>query len=585
MKNRMLGVGQILLGLFFLFILTASILILVQNYKSGDKLMEKQISDTYINILEERKATIELEAVRVEALFNTILFSEEVIDLLAEENTPYWKAAKILAFRDYVSEKTFYSDLFSVYVVGFNGIRFYYNDIMFALDPPIETTHWYQEALDLEENIHWFGLYASEVVENTNLFVVSKQIKQLISGETRSLGVAYISLNEDFLRHSLRDISREGSVSVVDREDKIIFSNDKGIIGKKAYSLNMDMGEEGAHYYIRDKGKESSLVLVSSANVYGWRIVHERPYFLLVSQFRFLKYLLYVVIAFSLLFLLMFIIVYFLKVDVPLRHLHEDMVGFMSKRLVSNSLQPKTSVKDICEEANTMLRRITFYMHTIDQIKDEIYEQELGKLQAQISPHFLNNTLNNIKFMAMLGNQPKISNIVHSLLRLLESNLSSKDKLIPLKNEIKNVMHYVNIINMIYENHIKFTFNLNNKLDNYLVPKFILQPIVENAIYHGIDPNGSSSGIEVTSYVLEDYLYLEVSDKGVGLSQKAISEILVYEHHDEEKIGIMNTDRKIKLLYGDTYGLDIKSEEGRGTRVIMKLPLVLEKSAAAIDSK
>lgn len=202
-------------------------------------------------------------------------------------------------------------------------------------------------------------------------------------------------------------------------------------------------------------------------------------------------------------------------------------------------------------------------------------------LQSQINPHFLYNTLESINWMALSltkGKNNDVSDMVTSLSGMLRLSLENTDKLIPISQEIEHACCYIDIQKMRYDDKFDVQWQVGEEVLHYKILKITLQPIIENAIYHGIKPMEGKGIITIKSTVSEENIIIEVTDNGVGMCQEDI-DMLNYGMSDNyikenEHIGLFNVNQRIKLIYGDKYGLSIESAIGKGTAVKILMPLV-----------
>ncbi len=202
-------------------------------------------------------------------------------------------------------------------------------------------------------------------------------------------------------------------------------------------------------------------------------------------------------------------------------------------------------------------------------------------LQSQINPHFLYNTLESINWMALSltkGKNNDVSDMVTSLSGMLRLSLENTDKLIPISQEIEHACCYIDIQKMRYDDKFDVQWQVGEEVLHYKILKITLQPIIENAIYHGIKPMEGKGIITIKSTVSEENIIIEVTDNGVGMCQEDI-DMLNYGMSDNyikenEHIGLFNVNQRIKLIYGDKYGLSIESAVGKGTAVKILMPLV-----------
>ena len=204
---------------------------------------------------------------------------------------------------------------------------------------------------------------------------------------------------------------------------------------------------------------------------------------------------------------------------------------------------------------------------------------QLAALQMQINPHFLYNTLNIISLQAHGGNDGKItSRMIIELAKLLRFSIENKDMLVDIRTEIKYANIYVNLLKLRYEDTFMVKWEIDeNILDNKIL-KICLQPFIENCVYHGFLKNEGDNIINISGGIAEDTIFFTVEDNGVGIDSDQLKKLnqQLRETSDltEKCIGVFNINMRIKLLFGDGFGVTIKSKKGYGTRIEIKLPIL-----------
>jgi len=219
-------------------------------------------------------------------------------------------------------------------------------------------------------------------------------------------------------------------------------------------------------------------------------------------------------------------------------------------------------------------------MYEIEQLIDEVAKQEKKKkdaeirvLQNQLSPHFLYNTLNSIRWMAMIQKQDNIKEMVDSLNALLTYALRGSGDPVSLADEIAILRNYVAIQKVRYQ-HFEFSTNVPDGLERVEVLKFLLQPLIENALIHGLAPSERPGEITVSAASEGDQLFVTVEDNGVGMqSEKVEALVSGLSAPPTDRLGVRSVHERIQLHYGKSYGLTIRSEPGAGTSVTVKVPL------------
>lgn len=207
---------------------------------------------------------------------------------------------------------------------------------------------------------------------------------------------------------------------------------------------------------------------------------------------------------------------------------------------------------------------------------------EYKMLQSQINPHFLYNSLNSIKWMATIQNATGIAEITVSLSRLLKSISKINRTVVPLSQELSLLEDYFVISRVRYGDSLTTQINVPENLQNCEIPVFTLQPIVENAIFHGIEANGGVGMVKVSARMVGDMIEISIEDDGIGMDNDTIRKILYSEADDSKnlfsKIGIQNVGARIRHEFGPGYGISIESSQGEYTRVIVRLPFRKEET-------
>ena len=234
-------------------------------------------------------------------------------------------------------------------------------------------------------------------------------------------------------------------------------------------------------------------------------------------------------------------------------------------------------VGELIQTFNYMTERMNFLIAQQQKTAEDLRIAEFNSLQAQINPHFLYNTMDMINWMALEGKTADVSNAVQNLARFYKLTLSRKNNFSSVENELEHVSIYLDLQNMRFHNAIEFVIDLPDHLYGCGIPKLTLQPIVENALLHGILEKEEKSGtILITGWEEEDMLVLLVSDDGVGIPGEKLPQILSGSTRKTTSSGtniaVYNTHKRLKLLYGERYGLHYESTFGKGTDVQIRLP-------------
>ena len=230
------------------------------------------------------------------------------------------------------------------------------------------------------------------------------------------------------------------------------------------------------------------------------------------------------------------------------------------------------------DEVGSLIRGFGNMVNRINTLINEVYkgklfqkEAEMKALQAQINPHFLYNSLSLINWKAIEAKQPDISRITLLLSKFYRTSLNKGKNITSIKDEISNIQSYIDIQLMMHDNGFDVEYEIDHDIMNYSIPNLLLQPIVENAIDHGIDMNTDKRGlIKVSGKLLDgDQIEIMVSDNGVGMSEETAEQMLT---ESSKGYGVKNVNERIKHFYGEEYGITVKSVMGEGTEIIILIP-------------
>lgn len=242
---------------------------------------------------------------------------------------------------------------------------------------------------------------------------------------------------------------------------------------------------------------------------------------------------------------------------------------------------PVTEIRDISLSVSHMTERIRDLLLKIHRDEKTLRKTELKALQAQINPHFLYNTLDSIQWMCEADNCEDASKMVVALARLFRISISRGHELITIRDELQHAKCYLIIQSYRYRNRFSYSFQVEEGLEQYLCNKITAQPLIENAIYHGIDQTERKGQITVairTSPDDDGDILLSVSDNGIGMTKEQCEHILNNERSNSGGIGVKNVNDRLKIYFGDKYGLTIDSTPDIGTTVTARLPKIAKEN-------
>ena len=311
----------------------------------------------------------------------------------------------------------------------------------------------------------------------------------------------------------------------------------------------------------------------------GWKLVGVTPSAALgVDGIKFRFFVLFVADLF--LFLLAMINAFISdKISNPIKRLDGSVREIESGNLDVEILPSGSyEVEHLGKSIKNMLGRIKVLMSDLVAEHNAKRKSEFDTLQSQINPHFLYNTLDIIVWMIENENSDKAVNIVTALAKFFRISLSKGKNIITVKDEVEHVRNYLMIQNMRFKNRFEYTIDVDEKVLSYSSLKLMLQPLVENAIYHGMEFMDGDGEVDVKVFKEDDSLYFTITDNGLGMSEDMVETLLSKDFVPSKKgsgIGVKNVNERIKLYFGSEYGLKVESEPDEGTKITIHLPAVV----------
>ncbi len=374
-------------------------------------------------------------------------------------------------------------------------------------------------------------------------------------------------------------IGQHGYCFIMDTEGKLVYHPQQQLIyyGLKSEDTSLLRNlEDGTHT------KESVIYTIYTLENTDWRIlgvsyVDE----LITSRVTTMLRSMAAILFFTLAAVSISGMIFSNMISKPAHELGSAMREF-EKNAEDFTFQPVAGTSEIgvlSDAFGHMVVRIQRLMEKVRQEEVTLRKTELNALQAQINPHFLYNTLDSIAWMCEEERNQEAVVMVNALAKLFRISISKGHELITIQKECEHAESYLKIQKYRYKNQFSYEFHVEEGCLEYLCNKITLQPIIENAIYHGLDMSEEGKiVIEVKEH--EGNIIMSVSDNGVGMTEEQCREIFYREDKDKTGIGIKNVNDRIKIYFGDSYGLSISSELDEGTRVDICMPKILEESYA-----
>lgn len=437
---------------------------------------------------------------------------------------------------------------------------------------------WYKNAESAIENVHFSvphiqnlyedGLYRYHWVVSLSRYV------DINDGEIPGSGVLLVDMKYSVIEDVLKQIndSSEGIYYyMISRDGQMIYHPRKTEMARGLFeenSLKASGYEEGTYEITTDGHKES--VVVGNIAYTGWKLIGVVPESVQTARINNFRYYIFTTIMVLMMMLLEGNRLISRKISKPIRKLDESVKTYEAGGKTDIYIGGSSEIRHLGYSVQRSYERIETLMEEIIRQQNERRKSELDALQSQINPHFLYNTLSMMNWMAIRSNQMEISKVTLALSTFYRTALSKGEDVVTVENCIQNMQAYLEIQLTMHDNNFTVDWDIDPTIKNEKMPKLLLQPVVENAIEHGIDEKEDGDKKLFLSFRGNgDDVEITVRDNGMGMPQEKAETLVTYQ---AKGYGLKNVNDRIRLLYGEKYGIQIFSAPDEGTTVVMRFP-------------
>ncbi|MDQ0229867.1 sensor histidine kinase [Metabacillus malikii] len=452
----------------------------------------------------------------------------------------------------------------------------YHSD--YTSNPTVPYDYYFDKFKGSNEGFYWRNIHEDKIF-NTNDQVMS--VFRLI--ETSNKGIVLFNLRDEFFEQVLNKslIGENGYLALISPDGKFESKN-----VKKEYKLDRNtlqtiqkLDKESGQFSYESAASEDMIVIYDTIEANNWKLAAVVPQDEMLNKVNYIKHstvFFIILMIVSAIFLASIVGKYISK---PFEKMANQMRSINEKSL---SFYDETSGPEEMKILHNGFKELlTKSQNLMDQIRLEQEEKrqlEFAIMHAQINPHFLYNTLYSIKGLCDMGLNKDASQMVIALSSFFRIGISKGREIIPIKDEIEHIKHYLFIQEMRYGDDFSYEVDVEQDILACNIIKLSLQPIIENAIYHGVKQKRGLGKITIKGYECEGDIYLEVADNGNGIEKNKLAEIVkeLDVSFQEKKsfigIGLKSVHERIKIHFGKQYGLTIMSEPGQGTVVRITIP-------------
>ena len=413
--------------------------------------------------------------------------------------------------------------------------------------------------------------------------IVGKAIKQSNTGNT--IGYMLLQINENNFSDIYAGMNKNMNARafILDSEGTVISTvGDYADIGElypdekireQLLKANLELKEQ------QKLDREDIVLMGRKMSKNDWKLFFLIPNSYLQTGLSgaLLNFIAISVICISIGIIVTFIFSY--SIILPLNEVNKGLQQFEEGNLsISLSEKAHDEITALSIQFNHMAKKINGLLDKVKNDEKQKRKLEIQALQAQINPHFLANTLNTAAYIARMKREETIEILLNAIIELLRNSMKNDDSMHLIKNEIELIKQYITIQD--YRLLGKFTVNIqiDPEIEKYSIPRFILQPVVENAIIHGVEPLDRRGAISIRGYLQDEKILFVITDNGVGMEKEQVEKTLNNRCNIEKGrfsgVGIGNVNSRMQLIFGEQYGLTIKSEKNMFTSVVISFPKV-----------
>lgn len=431
----------------------------------------------------------------------------------------------------------------------------------------VKSNYWYLDNFYNNKIEFWIMRFGDTLNRSNVMFSYGKVIRDS-KGEYQ--GLILINSSERTFYKVYSDIINEGnSVFILDENGYVISHQTKDLIGTQLTYMPSFFKQYGYSSYRLDFAKHMLITNYYDSET-KWTMVQESDFSLVFGRY----YSVFILLGAALFMFLLIGLVSSLAISRAVSKPLKILANKLSR--VSSAHFEKVEEQNAFEEVHTFSQ---VYNEMVDKISD-LFQQikheeetkrkhELDFLQLQINPHFLHNTLFSIKCLVELNQTERASKMLASFMHLLRTPIASENELIPINKEIRTLENYIDLMSYRYD-RIRIECFIEDGLENCLIPRLLLQPIVENSIFHGLKDDGSELKLDVFIFSSQNDVTIKIRDNGVGMSREEVALIWTERNNPSKtfnSIGLVNVRDRIRQIYGENYDLALTSTIGEGTEV------------------
>ena len=539
---------------------------LTENSKKNSRLLIEQVNfniENYIDYMEN--------------ISQVVMSNRDMTSYLFDQDTKETGSDLKEAFQTILHART---DIYNIAVLGDNGRYFINNgtDIL-NLRSRLAQKEWYLDARKEGSGILISSSHVQNLVKDDYKWVVTLS-RGITNPETGKVeGLLVIDLNYDVINDLCESITlgNKGYVYIIDRKGEIVYHPQQQLIlsGVKKELLK-EVSNGGTSISHTDENGENKIYTPFHSNKTGWTIVGVVYTSELAGDEKEVRTMYIGAACTLILFACILAVLLSARITRPIKQLQAAMKEVQQGKFEQVYIDTggENEISSLTRSFNKMTERIEELMKNNRKEQAEKRKSELKALQSQINPHFLYNTLDSIIWLIETEDLSQAIKMTSVLARFFRQAIGNSKIYVSVWQELEYTRNYLLIQQMRYKDKVAFRILVDEDVMECAIVKLVLQPLVENALYHGLKYKTTQGNIIITGGREGDFVILKIQDDGIGMSKEALASVFKEKVSDKRHngVGMKNIEDRLKMHYGPDYGLFVESEEGRGTTVTVTIP-------------
>ena len=580
---------------YIVLIIVPIVIMSIFYYQMSSKIIIENAEESSLKVVKNNNSLINLKFNKILESSDAITLDRDLYEIFKKSNVYNYNSSELISLDKKINSILFkyfnYSDVYSAHIItsyyNFGSSKipipkdYYYKSQLYMIAknadgalawvPTYNFINMYNEEELNDINLEYRYLFSAVKIIN-NLDPDSIRFEQSNTNEEKPLMIINFkpTLFSDVVENSNK--YSDSKYYVFSRDGKVIYSTNISDIAKVTQTKWLsEIVKNKSGKIITEVGEKKSILCFDTMESTGWISVSVIPISSILDGLTSIRY--FIILLGIALIVISSICANFISKSIT-RPIDKLLVAI--KKMGQGNFHTKVEVKRN-DEIGNLIKKFNEMDSKILNLIEENYirrirekEATIMALNIQLNPHFLYNTLNIINWIAIEKGEKEISKMIVNLSSMLQYTAHNNEEISDFKIDLEWLKKYIFIMQNRFEDKFQANYDIDKEMDLYKVPKLFLQPFVENAIIHGFENMDTGGILKIKGKVKKSNAYFIIEDNGKGMSQEKIQEIMA---RSTKRIGISNVNSRIQLMYGEEYGVHIKSKVNAGTKIIIRLPL------------